>query len=229
MGAYSGGVHLIYAPFKNSDEQKDAAKHWNKYNGHDAVTEAGDSYDLTQVRRQKNYIFVDDNNPVLDPNLDFSRTDTSAANVMYIIGHCSSGLPFMGASSSMLVWEQITSGGLAERVSKLIGNPGFRGGIKVFGCDSASSTFLTYSFTYYFAKELINEYKYNSCRIFGYTASVTQHVDPYDNSKVGDKFQLRKLSSETYVEFLDGERRKRHKRASTARLLVADNGALVGG
>lgn len=234
MGVYSNGIHIVYAPFQNSGECKSAVDEWNRLNGLQATMRDEKSYDEVRIKAQKNYTFVDDNNPIINPALNFADPATSVGNVLYVLGHTVPAIPLMDATSSLLGMEIVAPGGLAAKVNTLIGSPGFRGGIKIFGCNSVSTVFgVSFGFAYSFAKELVQKYHYNHCQIFGYTASVTAHGSPYvegffggRNERRGDTFEFHKLSGNKFNDHNDSEREK-YTRASTVRLRIADNGILI--
>jgi hypothetical protein len=229
MGQYSNGVHVVYIPFKDCNSELEAVKNWNDLNGERGKFAGDNNYHTgtAPVKTKRNFIPITENNPQIPAHLNFSA---SAANVLYILGHCESGGFSLSASAGTILSESVSSTELAKRVSSLIGDSHFAGGIKIYACQSALGFLIRYSFAHYFAEELLTEYKYKSCTIYGYTAGVSNYESEYKNDKVGDITNFYKVSKTIQSKFVDffSNERSLHTRAKDVRLKVAENGMLLG-
>lgn len=234
MGQYSNGVHVVYIPYTDCKEELDSVKNWNDWNSMKGQNRGGNQWaEANQpYKAKRNFVAVDENNPVIPANLNFA---SSAENVLYVLGHCDSGSSSLSSSATFMgiSKESVNSEDLAKRVSKLIGDPAFSGGIKVYGCKSASNGIISFSFTYEFAKKMLDPHGYKSCTIYGYTECVSNYQSSYASDKEGDVSEFHKVvkMNAKHVgavlgDFVKGSRTEL-QRAKDVRLVVAQNGKMI--
>lgn len=230
MGQYANGKHVVYIPFTRASEELDAVANWNEWNSMTGLATADGNYRQANnpYKARRQFVAITESSPVIPADLNFAG---SAQNVLYVLGHCDSGDGSLSASEG---GESVDSRELAQRVARLIGNNTFPGGIKVYGCKSATSGFLSVSFAHAFARYLVNNpHGYRSCAIYGYTACVSNYQPQHAWNKtdaVETMHKVVKLDSthlKGVLTDLFTEGRTTLRRAKDVQLKIAENGRVL--